>query len=90
MSCIAGHADDIRVTTAEQAAPEAASPEPQREESPVATAAEFPTSPESIKEDPAIQQLQSQLSDKDSQIASLQEQLSTLKSQEVSLHWTMS
>ena len=85
MSCIAGEANDARVTTTEQTAPEVASPESQREESPVSTLTEIPIA-ESNKEDPAIQELQSQLSEKNSQIASLQEYLSTLKSQEVSLH----
>ena len=85
MSCIAAEANDPRVSSTEQTAPEVASPEPQREQSPVSTLTEIPVA-ESNKEDPAIQELQSQLSDKDSQITSLQEQLSALKSQEVSLH----
>lgn len=85
MSCVAGHANDTRVTTTEQAAPEVSSPESQRDESPVSTLTEIPAA-EPNKQDPAIQELESQLSDKDSQITSLQEQLTALKSQEVSLH----
>ena len=64
-------------------AEEAASPEPQREESPVSIAEEIPTTSELVKDDPALQELQSQLAEKDTQISSLQEELTALKSQEV-------
>jgi hypothetical protein len=64
-------------------AEEAPSPEPQREESPVSTAEEIPTTSDPVKDDSALHELQSQLAEKDTQISSLQEELTALKSQEV-------
>ena len=46
-------------------------------------AEEIPTTSEPVKDDPALQELQSQLAEKDTQISSLQEELTALKSQEV-------
>lgn len=81
--CIQEYADSIRAVAAEPEVAEVPEPEPQSEESPVPAVVEIPTTSDPVKDDAALQELQSQLAEKDTQISSLQEELSSLKSQEV-------